>query len=256
MHSTGHTTFHTHLRVSELALKSGDYHAALRNLNSALNELEESGIKLDNFDMARLQRISGKVYVASGKYHEAEQAFRSAIEHARTLGDVDSEEVLRDTRHLAECLRLTGKLDESETLYKYCISELQESGDLLILAKSWMGLCQCYIDMHMFEQADGAVKTALEMFESQFGRNSFWVGRCLMTYGRLLYAQGKLTESADTIREALSVIEPQIGPYHPLRRKLLSRLAKVLTLNGCEVTAKDLLARSAEIEEHLRQFDR
>jgi hypothetical protein len=54
-----------HIHVARMAYKAGEYHAAFRNLNSALYEHHEAqGHPIDNLDLHELRRLLGKVQVA------------------------------------------------------------------------------------------------------------------------------------------------------------------------------------------------
>jgi hypothetical protein len=59
------TLIRGHIHVARMAYKAGEYHAAFRNLNSALYELHEAqGHPIDDLDLHELRRLLGKVQVA------------------------------------------------------------------------------------------------------------------------------------------------------------------------------------------------
>jgi tetratricopeptide (TPR) repeat protein len=110
--------FRGHLHVARMAYRSADYRAALRNLNSAQYAIEQTGQKPDDIDMHEFKRLYGKVYLALKHLDQAETAFREAFELSSRGGFATARILISDNRHIADCVRLRGKLQEAETIYK------------------------------------------------------------------------------------------------------------------------------------------
>jgi len=241
-----------------MAYRGGEYHAAYRNLNSAIYEIEQaSGSIIDDLHAHELRSLLGKVQVALRMHEEAESAFRQAIELAESNPGLPAYLVISDKRHLADCIRLRHRYDEAEKLYLGCIDKLEDldTEEENQLPKAYLGLAQVYIDSQRFEKADKAVDIALAKFENHPGRRSFWTGRTLVTQARLRWAQSRQAESKEILQEALNILEPLVGPHHPIRALALRRLANVLSWEGHERPATDTFAELKEVEKYLRDHD-
>jgi hypothetical protein len=55
-----------------------------------------------------------------------------------------------------------------------------------------------------------------------------------VTQARLLWAQDRKAESMLALEQSLTIMEPLLGPDHPIRTLALSRVAKVLDHEGDE----------------------
>ena len=247
-----------HIQVARMAYRAGEYHAAYRNLNSAIYEIQGSqGQQIDDIDFHELKHLFGKVQVALRMYEPAEASFRNAIDFGRSASTVPPLAVISDTRHLAYCLRLRGCYQEAESLYLSCIETLKEidTKEENQLAKAYLGLALVYIDAQRLADADKTLAIALAKFESNPGARSFWSGRALVSLARLRLAQGKRSESLEILQQALNILEPLIGPHHPLRLVALRRLADLLDLEGEERTASAIQSELKEVEKYLKDHD-
>lgn len=243
-----------HIHVARMAYEQGDYHAALRNLNSAKYELQQSNLQLEDADLHQMKHLFGKVYFGLEMYKEAGESFEQA--HSVSKGKFDEAGALSDMRHLADCLRLTHKVEEAEQLYKECIAQIKPcSSNDLLAAKTKMGLAQAYLDGTKLKEAEAVLQSALHLFERTEGKNSFWYARCFMVTARLRFAEGKLVEAREILQESLALIEPLIGPHHPLRAFALSRLAKLVVMQGNGKEARQMFEQVEKIEHYLRQND-
>ncbi|MGH9552345.1 MAG: tetratricopeptide repeat protein, partial [Terriglobales bacterium] len=165
--------------------------------------------------------------------------------------------IFSDMRHLAECVRLGGKLQEAESLYREAINMLDhaDARNANQLAKAYFGLAQVLLDAHRLNEGEKAVQTALAKFEQNRGTRSFWYGRCLVTLGRLRSAQGKTAEAAELLEQALHIVEPLVGPHHPIRALTLRRLVNTLKLGKNDKEADAIQSELKEVEHHLRDQD-
>lgn len=249
--------FRGHLHVARMAYRSADYRAALRNLNSAQYAIEQTGQRPDDVDMHEFKRLYGKVYLALKHLDQAETAFREAFDLSSRGSFATARTLISDNRHIADCVRLRGKLQEAETIYKQCIEQLDLDEDQSDhqLAKSYLGLAQVYIDSKQLDKATQAIKTALSLFENSPGERSFWYGRTLVTQARLLWAQDHKQESMLALEQSLTIMEPLLGPDHPIRTLALARVAKVLNHEGDEKKASKIVAELKEIEKYLKDHD-
>ncbi|MBS1989680.1 MAG: tetratricopeptide repeat protein [Cyanobacteria bacterium SZAS LIN-3] len=247
-----------HIHVARMAYKSGEYHAAYRNLNSSIYQLQEAhGHPIADEDYHELKHLMGKVQVALRLYEQAEWSFRDAIKFAEASKNLPKQLLISDTRHLADCVRLRGRYDEAEGLYKHCIEILKDNDTRKEnqLPKAYLGLAQVYIDSHRYADAEAAIAQALLRFENHPGARSFWSGRALVTRARLLWAQNKVAESNETLQEALNILEPLIGPHHPIRNLALRRLGDVLRKEGQERSANAIASELKEVERYLKDHD-
>jgi len=250
------------MAVARMAYSQGDYHAALRNLESARMRIEELQsapipIRMQEGETHRLIRLFGKTYLGLGLYKAAKDYFQQAIELANVDASVLQKERISDMRHLAECLRLNGEGNQAEEVYSKCVEELKTSkvADESSLAKAYLGLGQVCLDRKELDKADHFLALALGTFERIKGGKSFWYARTLMTIARMHYLAGRTEQSEQVLEEALNLLEPLVGPYHPLRARALNGLAALLKLEGKDLAADETFAHMQVIEHYLRQHD-
>ncbi len=245
-----------HVAVARMALSQGDYHASMRNLSCAFNQLDNCKEEFSPAELAEIEHLSGKVYVELRMYEEAQRAFERAV-NLRSGPDGSAVKMLSERRHLAECLRLNHRLAESEALYKECISVLKEiSNTQLQIGKCYMGIAQVAIDDKDCRKADEAISRALGIFERNGGSKSYWYGRSLMTLARLRFVEDKLVEAEALLNQALEIVEPLVGPQHPLRARALRALGKLNDQEGHSEDGRQLMAKAQMIENFLRLHDR
>jgi len=245
-----------HVAVARMALGQGDYHASLRNLNCALYHLENCKGDFSTGELAEMEHLAGKVYIQLRMYKEAERALQNAI-NLHCGPEFSAIDVIADSRHLAECFRLSHKLEEAETLYKQCVADLKKlKGAEVQLGKAYMGIAQVLIDAKKPQEADDAIRSALNIFEFNGGIKGYWYGRCLMTLARLRFSQGNLSAAEDILSHALEIIQPLIGPQHPLRARALRALSDLSVRNGKTQDCQDFLSRAQAIENFLKDHDR
>jgi len=247
-----------HIQVARLAFRLGEYHSAYRNLNSALYEIEQAGTSaMDDLLAHELKHLIGKVQVSLRMYEEAEMSFRGAIEFAEQRPSLPNCLIISDKRHLADCVRLRHRYEEAEKLYHGCIEMLKDidTPEENQLPKAYLGLAQVYIDSQRLDLADKAIDMALSRFETHPGNRSFWTGRALVTQARLRWAQNRQAESKEILQQALNILEPLVGPHHPIRALALRRLANVISWEGHERPATDIFTDLKEVEKYLRDHD-
>jgi tetratricopeptide (TPR) repeat protein len=244
-----------HAAVARIAFDNGDYHAALRNLNYVLSHLEQGPNVFNDDEYALFQRLAAKIYLALKMPNEADFAIRTALK-LHTQDNLLTTDVLSDKRHLAEAFRLRMRFDEAEALYRECISSASACpGAQLEGAKSYMGLGQVLIDSGKLDQAERALGQALTRMEAAPSSKRFWYGRCLMSMARLRFMQGKAQEAKAILEEGLGVIEPLIGPDHPLRVKGLQGMGRILQAAGQSDASQKMFAECADVEHFLKLHD-
>lgn len=247
-----------HMHVAQLALRSGEYHAVLRNLIFAQNGAEEMGLPLSSEEDATLQRLMGKAHLGLGEYKNAQNCFERALEIDTGRGALAGS-ILSDTRHVADCLTLEHNFEAAKSLYAECISKLESASDMydrdFQLAKAYIGLVSVLIDSKALEGAQQILALALDLFLRHDGPRGFWYGRALTVLAKLQDAQMDTELAEQTLTQALQILETQIGPEHPLRAALMKQLELIARDKGDEFNVKNLGAAIANIDQHLRQHD-
>ena len=110
-------------------------------------------------------------------------------------------------------------------------------------------------DTENLDRAQRFVDLALNLFLDHDGPHGFWYGRALTVLAKLQHAKKNMELAEQTLTQALRILEPQIGPEHPLRARLMRHLERIAEENGAEFNSKNIAAEIAEIEKHLRQHD-
>jgi tetratricopeptide (TPR) repeat protein len=244
-----------HAALARIAFDYGDYHAALRNLNYVLSHLEPVSNVFYAGEFARFNRLAAKIYLALAMPQEAEEAIRTALSLHSQDNDLTTD-VLSDKRHLAEAFGLQHRFAEAEELYRECIKGATTCpGAQIEGAKSYLGLGQVLIDQSKLEESERVLEVALLRMETAPSSKRFWYGRCLMTMARLRFVQEKPLEAKELLEKGLSIVEPLIGPDHPLRAKALKGMGRILQAAGDNLDSQEMFAESERVEQFLKLHD-
>jgi len=242
------------LSVARLAYDAGDFHAAMRNISFVFKYIEEVPSGFTASETALAYHLSGKIYLALRMLPEARADFQRSLD--LRSGNGNKLDRLSDMRHLAECCRSEKRFDEAEDMLKACISEC--TGDqvtTLDYAKAAMGLARIYIDCSRLDEAEQILVPTVEKLELGGAESRFWLGRCLLTMARLQHAQDKLHDAMETLNRGLALIEPLLGPSHPLCTRSLSALGKLHMLEGETASGENLCAEAQALSKSLTMHD-
>jgi tetratricopeptide (TPR) repeat protein len=243
-----------HESVARMAFMHGDYRAALRHLMQ-IQEAMVSGSVISAEDKRAIEHLAGKIYLGLKMYAEAEIAFKNAMKTDDNSG-VPVSDRLSNLRHLADCYLFQHRLAECGSLLEESHRLASESHLPFESAKISLGQGRLFIEMGDLEHASRCLNETFSRLEQIGKANTFWYGRCLLTYARLLFKQGKLTESEETLDRGLNIIEPLVGPEHPLRISALKGRARLAESQGRDDDAHQLFSEAASMEHFLSLHDR
>ncbi len=238
----------SHIQVARMAYSAGEYTAAFKNLNIAQRELEALEVSVDDLTLFELRKFFGKVRVALGMFGQAEGDFKSALTLARASADIPEKSLFSIQRHLADCIRLRGRFDQAESIYRDLIFSLDEKEPPVgnQLAKACMGLAQVLLDCGNAGEARQYIDRAIQLIENGPGRKCFWYGRALIVKARLCCAVGQNLEALELFQRAVTIVEPLIGAAHPLARLLEQKKRDPVNI---------ILAELKSIEKQLKDHD-
>jgi tetratricopeptide (TPR) repeat protein len=148
---------------------------------------------------------------ADGKYPEAEQLCREALEADRQRGSSSEDKAV-----------LANTLDSLGTTFYY-------RGDL--------------------PAAEAPMREALKIREGVFGMDHPLTAASLANLGALLYQSGRYKEAVDLYKLALPIDEKVYDPDHPAVAAILNDLGRSLLMAGDANAAEPLLRRSLAITE-------
>ncbi len=221
-HGNRLTLVKSHIQVARMAYGTGEYTAALKNLNTAQRELDADDVFVDDLTLFDLKKFFGKVRVALGMFGQAEGDFQQALDLAKTSSEIPEKSLFSIERHLADCLRLRGRFDQAESIYRELICALEDKEPPIgnQLAKACMGQAQVLIDSGKTGEAGQFIDRAIQLIENGPGSKCFWYGRALIVKARLCCARGQNLEAHELFQRALTIVEPLLGAEHPLARLL------------------------------------
>ena len=128
--------------AGQRAYERGDYAAAARELEAALRAAREAFAETDPRYLAAVTDL-GRVYVAQGRYRDAEELHRRAV--AVCAKYLPWHPLLAAAAsNLAEAFRLQGRYDDAESFYRRAllIRERNFGGDNLLVAESLHNLAE------------------------------------------------------------------------------------------------------------------
>jgi predicted ATPase/DNA-binding SARP family transcriptional activator len=175
-------------RAEEAAIAGGDRSRALR---------------------ARGNRAAGAFF--SGRYEEAESAFRESLSDARAIGDRYFESVMLG--NLAD-LASTWRRDfaAAEELYAQAVVVGREHGDTRHTATVLGDWSQTAADQGAFERAERLASESLELYRKIGSRDR--ITEQLLRIARYRMMAGRTQDSLDPLREAAALVRSSLHPLN------------------------------------------
>ncbi len=229
----------------ELINKRAGYLATLARANGKVPD-----------DITSLNHL-GMVFCAQGKYAEAEQCSKRAIQLAGfdiLKLDTGMRVALLDT--LAWIYVSAGRFRDAEKVLleagKICEKRSprhRDRGHILVM------MAQCAIEGGDLDLAEDCLQEAQALGDDQFNRDDPYIGCGFDILGRLRMRQGRMEEAEMYLQNALSMKEMLLTPIHPEIATSLKYCADLYRQTGREAKAIEYELRAEELQSLFRETE-
>ncbi|WP_146618043.1 serine/threonine-protein kinase [Lujinxingia litoralis] len=225
------------LRAAAEAEGEHRLHEALRLLRRAEPQILHTR-QVDHTSLSALRLQQGRLYHLAGEFGPGEDALREAIIHAESADHVANEAHARE--HLADVVRLQGRLDEAEAL-------LQRTSELCVILEDRAGLRRVLLgqaDLARFRGRYARARADLEMVHEAASREGDPAAAIAATLAlsRCAYASGELREAWSLVGKAIT--QARTGGDHRAHALALIEASHIcMIVDGLE--RSEALARQA-----------
>ncbi len=221
----------------------GHYDSAVETLETSLRALRQLHAR-DHADVARALNDLSVLAYRHGDYPRAEIFSRECIAMRERLGL--EEDLIKPRNNLAAILRLRGRLDEAEDLYRQGLEQRRARwGDRH--PNVAVSLSSLAITLYLAGDLDGAeplLREALEIRLEAYEPGSAKVAEVLGHLARLHHARGELDDADRLYSQALRIRRQRLGHDHPRVGTLEKDFAALLLERG-EVDTADVVLSHA-----------
>ncbi|KJZ71092.1 hypothetical protein HIM_09511 [Hirsutella minnesotensis 3608] len=197
-----------------------------------------------------LFNVGESVYVL-GKYHEAEQMHRQALDLREKVLGKEHPATLSSMNNLAVVLKSLGKYEEAERLHRqeWKLSEKllgKEHPSTLIIMNN---LAVVLESLGKYEEAERLHRQALDLREKALGKEHPSTLISMNNLAHVLKSLGKYEEAERLHRQALDLREKALGKEHPSTLGSMNNLAVVLESLGKYEEAERLHRQALDLRE-------
>ncbi len=200
---------------------------------------------------ARAQKLLGGVYRIQGKYREAEEILRSALELLEGEPDLHMGELVAVCNQLGIVFKYSGKFDEALVFYRRALVALEEAGLLVdpmaaVLFQNLSGLAHSRRD---FEAAVEPSRRAVEIRRRALGSDHIDVAGDKAALAAALIEIGDLGEAQELLESSMAIVEGFYGADHYESGIALGNLAALAFKRGEYSKAESIFRRPLWIKE-------
>jgi serine/threonine protein kinase/Tfp pilus assembly protein PilF len=201
--------------------------------------------------LAEMQRTIGAVYYAQGRYDQAEQILRAALEKYIRLYGRDRHETVEAANLLANVLLRKGSNAEAEALFLKDIDiERKEAqrGHLDVRTMAFvLGDYGSMLDQRGDKATEGYLREALQYASKLTGKDRAFVAMLYNDLGDVAYRSGNLNESERMGRAALDEYRKLPEGTYVEMATTLSNLGAVLIKKGSYIQAEPFVREGLEL---------
>jgi len=201
--------------------------------------------------LAEMQRTIGAVYYAQGRYDQAEQTLRAALEKYSRLYGPDRHENVEASNMLANVLLRKGNTTEAEALFRKDIEiERKEAqrGHLDVRTMAFvLGDYGSMLDQRGDRATEGYLREALQYASKLAGKDRAFVAMLYNDLGDVAYRSGDLNESERMDRAALEEYRKLPEGTYVEMAATLSNLGAVLIKKGSYSQAEPFVREGLEL---------
>ncbi len=223
----------------------------MRDLTSQFEGFLGQLKKMETPEMASSLDRLASLYVAQGRYLEAEPLSRRALSIREQQLGTDHSDTANSLNNLAELYISMGRYTEAEPLLvrSQSIREQQLGVEHPDTATGLHNLAGLYISMGRYSEAEPLYRRTLEINEEQLGAEHPHTATGLNNLAELYRLMGRYTEAEPLSRHALAIRERQLGANHPHTSTSLNNLAGLYMSMGRYLEAEPLSRRALAIRE-------
>jgi serine/threonine protein kinase/predicted negative regulator of RcsB-dependent stress response len=221
-------------------------------LDKAAAELPQAAA-LEPATEAALREALGSAYASLGLYAEAAPQLQKAAALWRQLEGDEGPGALTTRAHVAWLLRQTGKLDESEALFRQVLAGRRRvlGADHLDTARTMNDLA-CVLEIQgKLEEAEELHRAALANLRQRLGDDALDTISSIGNLASVLSSQGKLDEAEALLQERLERARRVLGINH---RDTLRAMSSYSWLLGMKGRYAEALALSREVYDGHRRL--
>ena len=201
--------------------------------------------------LAEMQRTIGAVYYAQGRYDQAEQILRAALEKYTRLYGLDRHETVEAANLLSNVLLRKGSNAEAEALFLKDIDiERKEAqrGHLDVRTMAFvLGDYGSMLDQRGDKATEGYLREALQYASKLTGKDRAFVAMLYNDLGDVAYRSGDLNESERMGRAALDEYRKLPEGTYVEMAATLSNLGAVLIKKGSYSQAEPFVREGLEL---------
>ncbi|MCH8252174.1 MAG: tetratricopeptide repeat protein, partial [Planctomycetes bacterium] len=216
--------------VATLYSNIEEHSAAEKQLGLAL-ATREAILDKDHPDVATTRLALGRVFLAQGRYPEADTEIRRALAIRKSVFGPKHKDVAEALDHLGVAKYEQGELEEAESLH---LNALAMREDLLgpnhvDVAESLDKLGSVYYDLGEYEKAEPLLRRAIAIQRAAFGDQVHPdLANTMVNLGSMLGYLGKPEEAVEVFTKALDMERTWYGRNHSAVAKTANNLATVL----------------------------
>lgn len=188
------------------------YNEAEKEFSAALSIVsqEEYG---GSMPYAILLNNQAMLFQTMGRLDGAEQSLKEAITVAERLQSKKSKNHLKFLSNLALLYQQMGKYTEAERIYLDMERRLGKNNpDYAAMLSNQAGL---YLAMGKTDRIEGLLKTASEIYRSNFGDSNPAYASAISDLGSFYRMSARYAEARPLLEKALNIREKTLGPDHP-----------------------------------------
>jgi eukaryotic-like serine/threonine-protein kinase len=218
-------------------------------LQTSLNIRE--GMPENRSDLAESLIALGLLRSEQGKYPEAEQSIRRALESVQKFDPQNKPLLARAEAALGTVLVAGGHQAESVDVLKHAMvsMEAQGRGASADLSRATGDLADAQLYLGHYEDAVALNQRALAIDSQIYGGTHPHVADDLGNLGQLEEIRGYYADAERYVRQALQIDVDWYGADHPESARKMTTLASVLNLEGKFGEAENLLRRAVSVLE-------
>ncbi len=210
-------------------------------LDKAAAELPQA-TALEPATEAALREAIGNAYGSLGLYAEADPQLHQARELWRRVQGDDGKDTLSCVSHVAWLLRQTGKLDESEALFRQLLAARRRvlGEEHLDTARTRNDLAFVLEAQGKLEEAEDLHRAALAGLRQQLGNEALDTLTSMGNLASVLSSEGKLEEAGALMGERLETARRVLGSNNRDTLRAMSAYTWLLGMEGRYAEALEL----------------
>lgn len=232
------------------AFQREDDAAAEADLERAIHLLETGGW-MDDPTAAQILDNLANLYGATGRWAEAEDAYRRVVGILERLFGKDEASIAPRLQMLGAMLQQQGRYEEASRDLDRALTIRRAvlPADHPDIGESAYALGQVLQALGERGRAEDRFREALRIWAGAFGEASAEVGTVANDLGHLYTTQGRYAEAESVLRRSLAANRAALGPDHVEVGRSLNNLAALNQVQARYVQAEDLYGQAITIWE-------